>query len=304
MSTVLGGSQGSGNPGGNPDPNAGGNPGGAGAGGAAGGSGAAGSGAGGGQAQPSWRDTLPDDLKNNPALQTFSDVTNLAKSYVSAQQTIGKKGVIVPGEKATEEDWSTFYKGIGVPDLEKFHVEQPKDTPIDGERLTKFKEMAHASGLLPRQAQALLSKYTAYEKELVDGQVKQIEEAQGRQIAALKKEWGDGWDKQVSYANYVVKEIGGEDFAKYISKTGIGNDVNFIKIFAKLGEMLGGEKALAGAGATKFGNTPQEIQTEIDTIMHDPNNPYFDRAHSGHAAAVQKMESLYKNLYNSKNRAG
>ena len=61
-----------------------------------------------------WRDSLPDDLKNNATLANFDNVENLAKSYVHAQSVIGKKGVIKPGEKASDEEWGNFYKELGV----------------------------------------------------------------------------------------------------------------------------------------------------------------------------------------------
>jgi hypothetical protein len=292
--SILGGSSGSGNPeagqgGGNPAAGSGSN-----AGAPAAGSGA-GSGSGG---QASWRDSLPADIKDNPALQSFSDVGNLAKSYIHAQQQIGKKGIIPPSEKSSEQEWSDFYKAIGVPDLEKFHVEHPKEA--NEELITKFKETAQKAGMLPKQAQSLLNWYLEQEKTSVGARTAETKRMQEEQIVGLKKEWGDGFDKQVAFANYVVREIGGKDFAKYVSESGLGNDVNLIKIFAKLGAALGGDKALVGQGGVQFGSTPAEVQSEIDTIMGDTKHPYFDRSHPNHAHAVQQMEGLYRKLYSPK----
>ena len=51
--------------------------------------------------ETSWRDSLSDDLKTNASLQKFSDVGTLAKSYINAEQMIGKDKMVVPGVNTT-----------------------------------------------------------------------------------------------------------------------------------------------------------------------------------------------------------
>ena len=46
-----------------------------------------------------WRDTLPDDLKGNPALANFQDIGQMAKSFVDMKSFQGDS-IRVPGQDA------------------------------------------------------------------------------------------------------------------------------------------------------------------------------------------------------------
>src|ERR1043166_4213884 len=69
-----------------------------------GGSGTGAAGGSGGGGQVSWRDSLPDDIKGNATLANVQSVQDLAKGYIHAQGLIGKKGIIPPGDKASDEE--------------------------------------------------------------------------------------------------------------------------------------------------------------------------------------------------------
>jgi hypothetical protein len=271
---------------------------GGGAGGGTAGSGCAGAGGGGNTGGAnSWRDALPEDIRANPTLQSFNDIGSLAKSYIHAQGLIGKKGVIPPGEKASDEEWAGFYKQLGLPEtLDKYEVKIPDQA--DKEFVGKFKEMAHKSGILPKQAQALMDWYLQAEGQAVQSRQAQQKQKVEQGIAALRKEWGDGFDKQVALAKLGVREVGGGELAEYLEKTGLGDDPMIVKWAARMGKALGEDK-LRGDGAGKFGQTPDEIQAQIDAVMTNTSHPYFDRNHAGHQQAVAQMESLYQKLYKS-----
>ena len=66
-----------------------------------------------------WRNTLPEDLKNDPTLQNYKDVASLAKTVVHQQQMIGNR---IPLPK-TEEEKAELYGKLGRPDVpEKYEV--------------------------------------------------------------------------------------------------------------------------------------------------------------------------------------
>ena len=67
-------------------------------------------------AEASWRDSLPDDIKDNASLSKFSDVSTLAKSYINAEQMIGKDKFVVPSQSASEEEWAEVYAKLGRPE--------------------------------------------------------------------------------------------------------------------------------------------------------------------------------------------
>src|SRR6185503_11646998 len=94
-----------------------------------GGAGATGGQSGGSSGQgatASWRDTLPEDIRGNPTLSKYSDITNLAKAHIAAQEMIGKKGIIKPAPNSSPEEWRAFREALGVPSADKYDVPQPK----------------------------------------------------------------------------------------------------------------------------------------------------------------------------------
>lgn len=239
-----------------------------------------------------WTESLPDDLKNNEMLKQFSDVGNLAKSYVHAQQLVGKKGVIVPGEKASEQEWNDFYQGIGVPkEEEKYGVQAPAKEDMDPEFFSAMKKEAMKNGLLPRQADALvkfmIGKRKETEKLLHDHNTKEATET----LSSLKNEWGEGFEKNLVLTKNAVKQLGGEDFSKFIKESGIGDNLQFIKFMHKVGQLMG-EDRLLGEDRQRFGLSNEELDREINELMANP--AYTDNKHGDFVKINNKVQDLFK----------
>ncbi len=247
---------------------------------------------------PSWRDSLPDDIKANASLSSFSDVPNLAKAYINAQGLIGKKGVIPPTEHSTAEDWNNFYKAVGLPDKDKYSVNKPEKSEFNDEFVAKFKETAHQAGVLPKQAQAIMDMYAQHESAQSAADMAEVATEQASQIAALKQEWGPGFDKNVKLAQLAVRNIGGESFEKYLNETGLGNDVQLIKFMTALGGKLGEDKLVGGGTSHDFGQTPAEMKAEMDQIQR--SEAYRSARHVDHKAKIARMEQLGKAMWPEK----
>lgn len=303
--TVLGGQQNAGGVGNSGGQGAGGD-GGVGAGGSAnaGGAGGAASGGSGGQggAQPSWRDSLPDDLKNSAALLQINDIPALAKSYVETKAMVGKKGVLLPGEKATEAEWNAFYDSLGRPALDKYDVKVPEGRKIPDAALKEFKENMHKIGLPPKQAQAVLDFYEAREaaqdKDRNDARNRQVEE----NVATLKKEWGEAFEHKGKLANRPLNELLKGEMKEWVLKNGLGNDPTLARFLVEV-EGLMAEDSIRGEGGGKFGQTPAEIKAEIDAIRTAKDSPYWDQKHPGHQSAVAKVNGLMQRLHNAQQQA-
>lgn len=248
---------------------------------------------GGGGEPKSWREALPEDIRSHAAISSFQDVPSLVKSYIHAQGMVGKKGVIVPGEKATAEDWNRYYKEIGVPEVDKYEVAAPKEYSIPPETLGKFKEVAVKNGLLPKQANELLGWYSQFEAQTLKEHTEGVAKESAEQLAGLKKEWGDGYDKNLQSAQFAAKEMGGDTFVKYLNDTGLGNDVNLIRIFAKVAPLLGEDKLREG-GVSSEGMTPHEIHAKIADIRANPL--FTDTSDPRRPALMREFESLNKRL--------
>jgi hypothetical protein len=243
------------------------------------------------QQQKTWRDDLPEEIKNDPALSVIHDIPSLAKSYIHGQKAIGADKAVIPGKNATDEDWSNFYKKIGVPELDKYEI--TKLEGMDDALLSEFKKTAHGAGLLPKQTEKVLSFYSEIGKKALkaqeDAKVAKVTEG----VQALRKEWGEGYDKEVSAARVALTEFADEETIKHIRESGMGNDPKLIKLFNKVGKALAEDKIKGDTGGA-FNLTPQEIGSKITDMMADKNGAYRNKNHPGHAQAVKDMENLFK----------
>ena len=77
----------------------------------------------------SFLESLPEEIRNEPRLRTFTDPGTLAKSYVSAQRMIGADKVAIPGSSATADDWREVYTRLGAP-TEASQYELGKNIPL------------------------------------------------------------------------------------------------------------------------------------------------------------------------------
>lgn len=251
-----------------------------------------------------WKAALEEDLRMDPSMKHINDVGALAKSYVHAQRQLGADKIVVPSKHASEEDWNAVFSKLGKPEtLEQYELKPLEGNTTDDEVFSKFKEIAYANNLLPQQAQKVYDWYNSLAGEMVEKQRIENEGLYNEQLQGLKQEWGDGFTDKVQLAQGAVLHVGGEDLKNYMNESGLGNDVTLIKAFAKVAEVLGEDKFQDGRIFTG-GYTVEDSKQKVEEVMGDVNNPYFDRKHPGHAAAVKEMSTHFENINRAKPKSG
>jgi len=218
----------------------------------------------------SWQDSLSDELKTNPSLKSFDSVENLAKSYVHAQGLIGKKGVFVPDNKATDEEWGKFYDSIGRPKAEEYNLDAPKDVKVNEKLVSTFKDLAHKNGLLPKQAQAILEGFVTQEQAMHTEVSTDNEAQKATAIKELRTEWGAGYGKKIEQAKVAINEFGSEGFREFLDSKGLSDDVHMIKLLANMGATLSEDKLRGEFRSTEGNRTPDNIQARLDAVLADP----------------------------------
>ncbi len=248
-----------------------------------------------------WRNSLPDDIKSDPSLKTIHTPEALAKSYIHAQKMVGADKIPLPGKHASEDDWAKFYAKIGVPPVEEYQVELPKEAKFLNEDLVKdLKPVAQKLGIAPKQLQGLLNHYEERNGNMYKVQMEQRDAQVKEQLGGLKTEWGQVHDQRMGYAHRVAKEIGGDKFMEHLDKTGLGNDVNLIRILATVGEKLYKEDTPPNArsnGSTKY--DPSTALQRAQEIIADRTHPYHDPEHVKHRSAVAEVTGLYDMAYSN-----
>lgn len=245
-----------------------------------------------GTTSASWRDTLPEEMRNDPSLQSFSDVTNLAKSYLHTKQQVGKKGIIAPTDKSTDEEWNAFYKAIGQPDFDKYEVKVPEGFKANEEFMGAFKKAAHESGILPKQAQKLFDWYNTIQAESAKAGAKAKEVETKEKLEGLKKEWGHAYDQELGKAKAGLKHLNDPELQSWLDESGLGNEPKMIKLFNKIGGLFS-EDTIRGESSGRAGAlTPREIEAELATIFS--NKAYFNSRDPMHKVYAQRAEELFK----------
>jgi hypothetical protein len=164
------------------------------------------------QSAASWLDGLPDDLKGLEALQSIPDVAGLAKAFLETQ---GKLPKVPEG-----------------PD--KYEIKLP-DGVVEDDGIKALRDFAHKSGLTNEQVNGVLDLHgqitkTAIEKAMVEGE------------ATLKTELGEKFAETVDIANRAVRRFLDDDMRSFLAKTGLANNPQVVKMFAKIGQAMQEDK--------------------------------------------------------------
>lgn len=242
---------------------------------------------------------IDPELANDPSLKVFKTPADLAKSYVHAQRNMGRDKVILPNKNSTKEEWDQFYSKTGVPlEEQKYHesLQLPKENVLGEEFGKGFLKMAHENRVAPTQAQKMFEFFDSQVKTNAEKIATQQAEARQAQLDALANEWGtDAYNVKVKKAELFLKENASPEFLEYLGKTGLGKDVNVVKAFTAMAEKFMGEKKLPDGDPT-HGMTKADLDREINNVMGNMNDPYYNASHPDHMRRVNEVASWRKKL--------
>ena len=129
--------------------------------------------------------------------------------------------------------------------------------------LTEYTNLAHKLGVHPKQAQGLLDFYNTFSQNQMTEQNKGYLTERDNDIAALKVEWGTGYDKNMNMAEQALKHFyPDEEARKAVTDTGFLDTVAGTKFFKMLGSNLS-EEHFTPEGQGGFGDTTQELDAKI-----------------------------------------
>lgn len=250
--------------------------------------------------EPTWRDALPADIKEDATLGKYKDVQALAAAHIALNKHLGADKVILPGKHATDADWKQLFTKLGVPEkVEEYGVKFKDGATIDADFSKQFVETAHKHGVLPKQAQALADWFVDLNTQAEAKFLEQRATEQTNQLKALETELGGAYKPQLALASKFLKEFASKEEIEYLDKTGLGNDVNLIRLFMKAGKDRYGEDVVKGQekGAASPLLTPADAQKAARAIIGDKANPnhvaYHDASHPNHKAVIQEVQNLF-----------
>ena len=242
----------------------------------------------------SWKEAIPEELRNDPNISKFTELESLAKSYINATRMIGQDKVAVPNNNSTEDQWNEVYDKLGRPEsADKYKLEVKSDTvPLDEGAIKSFAENAHKLGLNNKQAQGILEFYkNSMESSAHQNQI-DMETAQAQSEQELRKEWGGNYEANIKKAGAVAKANMDATILDMQLKDGtrLGDHPAIIKGFANIANLLSEDKLVS----TESEGMSQGIDynAEISKIVNDRSGPYWNRSHPDHDKVVQQVFNL------------
>ena len=242
----------------------------------------------------SWKEAIPEDLRNDPNISKFTELEALAKSYVNATRMIGQDKVAVPNNNSTEDQWNEVYDKLGRPESpDKYQLDAKSDVvPLDESAVKSFAENAHKLGLNNKQAQGILEYY----KNSMEGSAQQnqidMETAQANAEQELRKEWGGNYEANIKKAGAVAKANMDANILDMQLKDGtrLGDHPSIIKGFANIANLMSEDKLVS----TESENVSQgtDYEAEISKIVNDRDGPYWNKSHPDHDKVVQQVFTL------------
>jgi len=169
------------------------------------------------------------EAKPGEAAQAAQTAELQAKTGEEAEGTTGEKPAEKPAEKREV----------------KIDLKTPEGWK-DKKSSDWFKATAEASGLTPDQAQGVFDAWVSRHADANAESAKQLEEASN----LLKVEWRKDYDVNIALASKTARNLGGQELADYLDKSGLGNNPALIRAFHRAGKMLSEDSfVVGGSGA-------------------------------------------------------
>ena len=243
-----------------------------------------------------FRDLIPENFREEKALDNFNNMEDFVKSYLHAQKLVGADKIPVPNKHATEEDWNEVFKKLGAPSDPNDYKYDLKDQEMDSEAVQQFNKTAHRLGLLPKQAEGLIKFYNEMNVNNAASQEEAAAQAQLNVEAELKKEFGPQFNKRLDQAKRLAVNSLGQDFLEntYLKDgSRLGDNLNVIKAFSDLADKLSEDPIIQGDGTSYM--TAKDIEKEITELTQE-GSAYWDKNHINHQKAVDEVLKLREML--------
>ena len=243
-----------------------------------------------------FKDLIPENFREEKALDNFNNMEDFVKSYLHAQKLVGADKIPVPNKHATEEDWNEVFKRLGAPSDPNDYKYDFKDQEMDQGQVQEFNKTAHRLGLLPKQAEGLIKFYNEMNVNNAASQEEAAAQSQMNVEAELKKEFGPQFNKRLDQAKRLAVNSLGQDFLEntYLKDgSRLGDNLNVIKAFSDLADKLSEDPIIQGDGTSYM--TAKDIEKEITELTQE-GSAYWDKNHINHQKAVDEVLKLREML--------
>jgi hypothetical protein len=259
-----------------------------------------------------WKQSLPEEIRDNAAIKDFTDVGALAKSYMETKAMVGDS-LRVPGVDAGEAAWNAFNTKLAdkVPGVVKMPDEGDEEglntlwtklgrpTTEDGYTAPEGLELPDGSKATAQKLGLTAKQFQAYIKHNAEAANETLTAAQAEQDATknvVLGEWGAAKEQKLRQIRIMLESTDAPEAIKtMVGDLNVGG--NFLKWAETIVTSLGGEGSTFGndgaSSQTGTDVTPAEAASQLGEIMNNPQHAYHNPNDPTNRAAVQRVLDLH-----------
>lgn len=220
------------------------------------------------QSTGNWWDKIEDsDLKGYVQNKGWKDPSELAVGYKNLEKLLGGEKVPLPKGAEDKEGWDRVYDALGRPKTPDEYKLAP-----DGQQPTEFTKAAaakfHELGINAQQAAQLAAWYNEMGSTAQAQMTQQSSAKVEQDLTALKGEWGQAWDENVSLGQRAAREFGLDQAKLSAIESAMGTG-EMLKFMARIGRGLTEHTFEGGKTTQGFGMTPEAARDRITALRND-----------------------------------
>lgn len=231
-------------------------------------------------------------------------IPKMLKGHRAAEQRIGKGLDTIIDRPAKGEDYGEWARknaaALGLPEKEDGYAIKkpdfwPKDEPWDEGLEKEARSFAFKHGLPPAAFQDFVNLYAQSMKRMLDGSKANGAAASEAMMADLTKDWGSQTNARITQAKqgleYIAEQAGLSKELQSLALDAISEktgDAAAIRLFQKVGELLGDDSMVRGGADGGFGMTPAEARAELARFT-GPEGDYGKAYKKGDTKAMREL---------------
>ncbi len=225
---------------------------------------------------PDWAAGFEPEAQGFVQAKGWTQPGDMLKSYRALESVQGvpeDQLVKIPGNPDDPTAMGDFYAKLGRP-AEAAAYDFGVQAPVaEGEVdiTPDFRSWAHNSGLTQRQAKGIFDNYQAKAAEFEATQQEQRGLQAENDMAALRTQWGQGYDAKIQAGQRFVARFGlGEQLDQLESAMGTKGMLEFAaRVGEAMGEHAGPTVDPTTQQGTQFGITPEHAKAKIIELKND-----------------------------------
>ena len=263
----------------------------------------------------SWKESLPEDMRENKAFEGIDSIENLAKQHIDHMQYQGNS-IRLPDADASQDAMNEFYgkmaekvpglmptpnsddpaamkamaKLLGVPDEVGGYKVPEAANNFDG--VNSLLTIAHDSGLTQTQFDKVITGILSTTIGQQEGNQEQFD----KDSRALKIKWGVTYEDNIELAKNTLAATKAPDELQLMAANG-KLPSQTLEWLHQIGSQLGAEGINAQKNDETTRVSPAEAKSQIDTIMSDKDHPYWHPEKPGHDSAKTRVNELHAAAY-------